>query len=121
MQNLVWDGVPDINSTVALPCMARKQPVSRWKLRSGKMSPASRWKLRGDLDEAQCTNDLHDMTVTAFKLALEASNDDNELLRDIFLWNDRPEDGCHEDDYEAFGFLIMTSDGCFENVHPNYL
>ena len=101
--------------------MARMQSVSHWKLRSGKMSPTSRWIPRSDLNEAQCTNELQNKTVTAFKNALENSNDDNELLRDIFLWSDRPEDGCHEDDLEAFGFLIMTSEGCFENVHPNYL
>ena len=107
VDGLKWDDSVNEETTL-VPCRPGFSPVSRWKLRS-------------DLDETQCTNDLHEMTNSAFKHALETSNDDNELLRDIYLWNDRPEDGCHEDDYEKVGMFIMTSEGCFENMHPDHL
>ena len=97
----------NVNTTI-LPCSPNQQPVSRWKIRL-------------DLDEGLCTNNLQSKTVSVFKRALETSNDNNMHLRDIYLWNDLPEDGCHEDDYMARGMKIMTTDGCFENVHPDYL
>jgi hypothetical protein len=42
-------------------------------------------------------------------------------MRDIYLWNDLPEDGCDEVDYDKYGMLVMTKDGCFENMHPDYM
>ena len=107
VDKLVWDDSVNADTTM-LPCTPFRQPVSRWLYRS-------------DLDASNCTNSLQDQTVAALTHALESSNDDNELLRDIYLWNDLPEDGCHEDDFEKVGMLIMTTDGCFENKHPDYL
>jgi hypothetical protein len=55
------------------------------------------------------------------KRALEISNDENPFLRDVVLWNSRFEDGCADEDKLKFGMLIMTSEGCWENVHPNFM
>ena len=107
VDKLMWDESVNVNTTT-LPCTPYKQPVSRWLPRP-------------DLDATNCINSLQAQTVAALVHALESSNDDNEFLRDIYLWNDLLEDGCHEDDFEKVGMLIMTSDGCFENVHPDYL
>jgi hypothetical protein len=53
---------------------------------------------------------------------LENSNDENQYIRDIFLWNILDEDGCDEIDRDQYGMLIMTEkEGCWENVHPDLL
>jgi hypothetical protein len=52
---------------------------------------------------------------------LETSNDENPYMRDIILWNQIEGDACNEADLAAFGMLIMTSEGCWENVHPDYM
>ena len=90
------------------PCTPNKQPVLRWRPKS-------------NLNAGQCTNDLHAQTKMAFIHALETSNNDNAHVRDIYLWNDQPEDGCHENDYEAAGMLVMTIEGCWENVYADHL
>ena len=108
VDGLLWDETVSSDMTT-FPCTPNKQPVSRWRPKS-------------DLDAVQCTtNNLHTQTEMAFVHALETSNDDNAHVRDIYLWNDRPEDGCHEDDYEAAGMLVMTSEGCWENVYADHL
>ena len=49
------------------------------------------------------------------------SNDENPYLRDIHLWNDLDDDGCDEEDYEEYGMFVMTKEGCWENMHPDYM
>ena len=83
--------------------------------------PRSRWIPRPDLDESTCSNTLQASSVAVLKRALEISNDENPFLRDIILWNNRDEDSCAVEDKLAFGMLIMTSEGCWENVHPNHM
>ena len=94
-------------ATVQLPCMDRH--------------PRSRWVPRPDLDASTCTNDLQPDSIAMLKRALEISNDENPVLRDVVLWNSRFEDGCADEDKLKFGMLIMTSEGCWENVHPNFM
>lgn len=104
VDNVAWDGSVDAKP----PCVPE--------------NPVSRWKPRPDLNASSCTSELQNETVAALVHALETSNDDNSFLRDIYLWNDYAEDGCHEDDMMARGMLIMTKEGgCWENVHPEYL
>ena len=80
-----------------------------------------RWRPCPDLDAGSCASGLREGTSAALAAALEASNDANPFLRDVYLWNDRDGDGCHEEDLKARGMLVMTDEGCWENVHPDYL
>jgi len=107
VSNLRWDESILDGSITALPC-ALENPVSRWKPRS-------------DLDTSECTNTLTQKSNNVFKHALESSNDENLYLRDVYLWNDLEEDGCDEMDYDAYGMLVMTTEGCWENTHPDYM
>ena len=84
-------------------------------------NPMSRWSPRGDLTSEACTNTLQEDTVKALKFALESSNDENEFLRDIVLWNSVQDDGCNPIDEMEYGMMIMTDEGCWENVHPDNL
>ena len=84
-------------------------------------NPTSRWIPRSDLDSSTCTNSLQENTVAVLKHALETSNDENPYIRDIVLWNQMEENACNEADLAEFGMLIMTSEGCWENVHPDYM
>ncbi len=84
-------------------------------------NPTSRWIPRPDLDSSTCTNSLQENTVAALKHILETSNDENPYIRDVVLWNRMEEDACNEADLAEFGMLIMTSEGCWENVHPDYM
>jgi len=84
-------------------------------------NPTSRWIPRPDLDASTCTNSLQEDTVAALKHTLETSNDENPYMRDIILWNQIEGDGCNEADLYSFGMLIMTSEGCWENVHPDHM
>ena len=70
---------------------------------------------------SEYTNTLTEKSNTAFKHALETSNDENPYLRDVYLWNDLEEDGCDEVDYDAYGMVVMTVEGCWENMHPDYM
>lgn len=106
VDGLRWDDSIDGNTTV-LPCVPE--------------NPVSRWKPRPDLDASECTNTLTNKSNAAFVHALETSNDENPYLRDIYLWNDLAEDGCDEEDYGEFAWKVMTKEGCFENMHPDYL
>lgn len=90
-----------------LPCMDRH--------------PRSRWIPRTDLDASSCSNTLQAKSNAALRRALEISNDDNPFLRDVILWNNRDEEKCATEDLLAFGMLVMTSEGCWENVHPNHM
>ena len=90
-----------------LPCMDRH--------------PRSRWIPRPDLDAITCVNSLQPLSVATLKRTLEISNDENPFLRDVILWNNRDEEACAAEDKLSFGMLIMTSEGCWENVHPNYM
>lgn len=90
-----------------LPCMGRH--------------PRSRWVPRPDIDARNCLNALQPVSIEMLKRALEISNDENPFLRDIILWNNRAEDGCATEDKVAYGMKIMTSEGCWENVHPNFM
>ena len=106
VDGLRWDAsVLEMN--VARPC--------------GPENPVSRWKPRPDLDAAACTNTLQEKSQAVLAHALETSNDDNPHLRDIYLWNDLPEDGCHEDDALAYGMLFMADGRCWENIPPDYM
>lgn len=114
VSNLRYDGTNTGGTTMdapsaylQLPCMDRH--------------PRSRWIPRSDLDASSCSNTLQASSVAALKRALEISNDENPFVRDIILWNNRDEDGCAAEDKLAFGMFIMTSEGCWENVHPNYM
>ena len=83
--------------------------------------PSSRWIPRPDL-EGSCTNSLTSRSNAALVHALENSNDENQYIRDIFLWNSLDEDGCDEIDHDQYGMLVMTEkEGCWENVHPDLL
>jgi hypothetical protein len=84
-------------------------------------NPTSRWIPRPDLDAANCTNSLHEETVAVLRHTLETSNDENPYIRDIVLWNQIEGDACNEADLFEHGMLIMTSEGCWENVHPDYM
>jgi hypothetical protein len=84
-------------------------------------SPRSRWIPRDDLDASTCTNSLQASSTAALANALETSNDQNLLLRDIYLWNSVAEDGCDPADELDYGMLVMTSEGCWENVHPDHM
>ena len=84
-------------------------------------NPVSRWRPRSDLDVATCTNVLAARSDDVLRRALETSNDENPYIRDIYLWNDHVEDGCDEADYDEYGMLVMTSEGCWENMHPDYM
>lgn len=106
VDDLEWDDSVDINVTV-LPCVAE--------------NPVSRWKPRPDLNNSSCISKLENKSTAAFVHALETSNDDNPFLRDVYLWNELDGEGCDEKDAEARGMLVMTSEGCWENVHPDYL
>ena len=113
MSNMRWDD-SIANGTIAgtkidLPCYREHG------------NPTSRWIPRPDLDASVCTNSLQDDTVAVLKHALETSNDENPYMRDIILWNQIEGDACNEADLAAFGMLIMTSEGCWENVHPDYM
>ena len=107
VSNLRYDDSNTDGVVLTLPCM------------SG--SPMSRWILRKDLVDANCTNSLHQDSVKALKFALETSNDENPYLRDIVLWNSVDLDGCDAADLMSYGMLIMTDEGCWENVHPDYM
>jgi hypothetical protein len=107
LDNLRWDD-SILDGNVTLPCV-RENPVSRWIPRP-------------DLNGSDCTNSLTDRSKTALVEALESSNDENPHIRDIYLWNDAVEDGCDEVDYDKYGMLIMTElEGCWENVHPDFM
>lgn len=84
-------------------------------------NPTSRWIPRPDLDNSTCVSSLQEKTVAVLKHALETSNDENPHIRDIVLWNLVEEEACDEADLFEFGMLIMTSEGCWENVHPDYM
>ena len=84
-------------------------------------NPISRWIPRLDLTNETCTNTLAVDTVNVLKFALESSNDENEYIRDIVLWNSVEEDGCNTMDEMEYGMKIMTDEGCWENVHPDHL
>ena len=107
VSNLRWDESVLNRITTVLPCAPK--------------NPASRWKPRPDLEASECTNTLTEKSNTAFKHALETSNDENPYLRDVYLWNDLEEDGCDEVDYDAYGMFVMTVEGCWENMHPDYM
>lgn len=107
IDNLRWDD-SILDGNVTLPCAGE--------------NPLSRWILRSDLDSSNCTNTLTNKTNTVLAHALESSNDENPSIRDIYLWNDAIEDGCDDVDNDMYGMLIMTeTEGCWENVHPDYL
>ena len=84
-------------------------------------NPTSRWIPRPDLNATSCSNSLHEDTVAVLKHTLETSNDENPYMRDIVLWNQIEGDACNEVDLLAYGMLIMTDEGCWENVHPDHL
>ncbi|KAL7554934.1 hypothetical protein ACHAWF_018496 [Thalassiosira exigua] len=107
VSNLRWDDSVVNGNITVLPCVPE--------------NPVSRWKPRPDLDNSNCVNDLTDRSTAAFVHALESSNDENPYLRDIYLWNDLDEDGCDEVDYDKYGMLVMTNEGCWENMHPDYM
>ena len=108
VDNLRWDDSILSSNVTQLPCSPG--------------NPVSRWIPRPDLGPSDCTNSLTSRSHSAFVLALESSNDQNQFMRDIFLWNDFDEDGCDEVDYDQYGMLIMTDkEGCWENVHPDLL
>ena len=107
VSNLRYDNSNTDGALVKLPCMAA--------------NPKSRWIPRSDINASNCINTLQNSTVQALKQALETSNDENPYLRDIVLWNIIDSDGCHADDLMTYGMLIMTEEGCWENVHPNYM
>ena len=108
VDNLRWDdSILDSNITM-LPCSLG--------------NPVSRWIPRPDLGASNCTNSLTNRSNAAFVHALENSNDENQYIRDLYLWNDLDEDGCDEVDYDQYGMLIMSEkEGCWENVHPDLL
>ncbi len=106
VDGLRWDDTLNPNITV-FPC----QPEN----------PVSRWRPRLDLNESECANVLTRRSNNAFVRALETSNDENPFLRDIYLWNDPKDDGCDEEDLDEVGMLIMTDEGCWENMHPDYM
>lgn len=104
------DSNTDVNTSSILPCTGE--------------NPTSRWKPRDDLNETECvSNLLQSDTVEVFKRALETSNDENPYLRDIYLWNEAvDEDGCNDLDLYSYGMLIWTDvEGCWENVHPDFM
>ena len=84
-------------------------------------NPRSRWIPREDLDTTSCINTLQDSSAAALAKAISNSNDQNIFLRDIFLWNSVDEDGCDAADSLEYGMLIMTDEGCWQNVHPDHL
>ena len=84
-------------------------------------NPTSRWVPRKDLTNENCTNNLQEDTVNVLTFALESSNDENEFLRDIVLWNSVEDDGCNPIDEMEYGMVIMTNEGCWGNVHPDHL
>ena len=107
VNGLRWDASILERTVTARPC--------------GPENPVSRWKPRPDLNVAACTNTLQEKSRAVLAHALETSNDDNPHLRDIYLWNDIPEDDCHGDDAFAYDMLVMTDEGCWENMHPDYM
>ncbi|KAL7553976.1 hypothetical protein ACHAWF_017328 [Thalassiosira exigua] len=106
VSNLRWDDTVDPEK-LDFPCVPG--------------NPVSRWRTLTDLDNSTCVNELADKSNAAFVHALESSNDENPHLRDVYLWNDKAEDGCDEADYGAYGMLVMTEEGCWENMHPDYM
>ena len=84
-------------------------------------NPTSRWIPRIGLTKEACTNTLQKDSVNTLQFALESSNDENAFVRDIVLWNSIEGDGCDPIDETAYGMMIMTSEGCFENVHPDHM
>ena len=84
-------------------------------------NPMSRWIPRPDLDASTCTNDLQEDTVAVLKNALETSIDDNPYMRDVVLWDRMTGDACNSADLLAFGMLVMTSEGCWENKHIHHM
>ena len=107
VDNLRWDDSVLNGNITVLPCVPE--------------NPVSRWKPRPDLNVSQCTNTLTERSNAAFVHALETSNDENPFLRDIYLWNDKAEDGCDPIDYDQYGMLVFTEEGCWENMHPDYM
>ena len=107
VDNLRWDD-SILNSNTELPCAPG--------------NPVSRWVPRPDLSASSCFNSLTTRSKAALVHALESSNDENPFLRDIYLWNDVDEDGCDPVDYDQYSMLIMTEkEGCWENVHPDFM
>ena len=108
MDNLRWDDSILNRRSIQLPC--------------SRGNPRSRWIPRPDREGSDCNNSLTNRSNAAFVHALENSNDENPYIRDLFLWNSLGEDGCDEIDYDQYGMLIMTeTEGCSENVHPDFL
>lgn len=106
VSNLRYDET-NTNGSYPLPCLAG--------------SPRSRWIPRDDLDSSTCTNTLQASSTVALAHALETSNDQNLLMRDIYLWNSVAEDGCDPADEFEYGMLVFADEGCWENVHPDYM
>ncbi|KAL7463535.1 hypothetical protein ACHAXS_003891, partial [Conticribra weissflogii] len=104
--NLRYDSSNTDDIIINLPC--------------GSGNPKSRWIPRTDLTTETCTNTLQEVSVNALKFAIESSNDENSFLRDIVLWNNG-DGGCDPLDELEYGMLIMTKEGCWENVHPDHL
>jgi hypothetical protein len=99
VDSLRWDNSILNSNATRLPCSPG--------------NTVSRWVPRPDLDQSTCMNNLTSHSNDAFVRALKSSNDKNQYLRDIYLWNDVTGDGCNEVDYSQYG--------CWENVHLNLL
>lgn len=106
VSNLRYDE-SNTNGSYPLPCLEG--------------NPRSRWIPRTDLDQSTCTNSLQASSTAALARSLSNSNDQNVYLRDIYLWNSVAEDGCDAADEMEYGMLIMTDEGCWENVHPDHM
>jgi hypothetical protein len=104
--NLRYDET-NTNGSYPLPCLEG--------------NPRSRWIPREGLNASDCTNNLQASSLAALANALENSNDHNVYLRDIYLWNSVEEDGCDPADEFEYGMLVLTNEGCWENVHPDHM
>ena len=85
---------------------------------SGVDNPRSRWILT-DRSEGSCVSSIHPETKMALSEALANSNDLNEEVRDIHIF-----DGdllqCHPNDVSTYGMSIYVEGQCWENVQPDY-
>ncbi len=85
-------------------------------------NPTSRWIPRPELSATSCSNSLHeDDSCCVETHPRETSNDENPYMRDIVLWNQIEGDAYNEVDLLAYGMLIMTDEGRWENVHPDQM
>ena len=103
----------EFTADTELPC--GEGAVSRWVAQDGVST-------RSDCD-ALSTETVETETYTAFVDLLYYSVSNNDMLRDVTMYEKFVGSGCHANDVSKYGFSIFdtSSSTCFLNVHPEDL